>query len=349
MNTFAPATAIAVSDTLESVGELIGDYLSDRLGRHGPSQWLWDLAADYPARGGKAIRPALCLATCRAFGGTTDESLVSAAAIELLHNAFLVHDDIEDESEQRRGSPTLHASVGVPLALNAGDAMVLEAMSMLRENRTRLGSRLANRVTTEFEEMLRHTVDGQATELGWQRDGVIDVGPTDYLELVLRKTSWYTTIHPLRVGALVGGWGRAPLERMVHFGTYLGAAFQIRDDLLNLIGDERVYGKEILGDLYEGKRTLMLIHLWRHIDERDRREVLMPYLDASRQQRSDSQVREVLRLMHHVGSIDYASEFAAGIAARAVTAFDHAFEDALPSPDRTFVRNLIDFMLNRDQ
>ena len=226
-----------------------------------PRQHLWDLVAEYPGRGGKAIRPALCLATTVAFGGELDEALPSAVALELLHNAFLVHDDIEDASLLRRGRPTLHAEHGVPLAINAGDALAVLAGAALRENRRRLGSRLASRIGDEFDLMARRTIEGQARELGWRRDVVCDLGPDDYLDLIMHKTCWYTTIHPLRVGALIGSLGRSDLDSLVRFGFYLGAAFQIRDDLLNLIGDEAKYGKESCGDLYEGKRTLMVIHL----------------------------------------------------------------------------------------
>lgn len=344
----AAATTDLVHDTLGHVHGLVGGYMLDHLRRDQPSPWLWDLAADYPSRKGKALRPALCIATCCAFGGTEQAALPSAAAIELLHNAFLVHDDIEDESEQRRGRPTLHASEGVPLALNAGDAMILEAMSMLRANRDALSARLADQILDEFEAMLRLTVEGQATELGWRRDVVIDITPADYLDLVLRKTSWYTTIHPMVVGALIGSWRTVPLAPLIHFGTYLGAAFQIRDDILNLTSSEQRYGKEILGDLFEGKRTLMLIHLWQHVDADCRRSFLDPFLHRSRTERTASDVERVLALMHEHQSIEYASAFADGIAARAVTSFDEAFADAPASPHRSFVRALINFMLDRD-
>ena len=216
---------------------------------------------DYPTRGGKALRPSMCLATCEAFGGPLDDALPSAVAIELLHNAFLVHDDIEDASLLRRGEPTLHRRFGTPLALNAGDGLALQAMATLRENIDLLGPRLADRIMVEFDFMSQQTVAGQALELGWCRDNRIDLRPDDYLELIMKKTCWYTTVLPLRVGALVGSRGTAELDPMIEFGFHLGAAFQIRDDILNLVGDPDVYGKEALGDLREGKRTLMLIHL----------------------------------------------------------------------------------------
>lgn len=336
-----------VERTLEEAASQTATTLEEHLSDREPRHWLWDLAADYPARGGKAIRPALCLAACRAFGGDTADALPSAAAIEMLHNAFLVHDDIEDESTRRRGGPTLHTSAGVPLAINAGDAMAMAALTILRENQRLLGVRMADRVMREFETTLQHTVEGQAIELGWRRDVVVDLEPDDYLDLIMRKTCWYTTIHPLRVGAMIGSWNRAALEPIVHFGLYLGAAFQIQDDLLNLTGDEAAYGKEILGDLYEGKRTLMLVHLLGHAAPAVRADIVDGYLTMPREDRTDADVRAILDLMYRYGSIDLSKAFGEGIRAEAYQTFDEAFAQAPDSPDRDFLREMIDFMLDR--
>jgi geranylgeranyl diphosphate synthase type II len=308
--------------------------------------WLDELVREYPARGGKAIRPALCLATCVAFGGTVEEALPSAVAIELMHNAFLVHDDIEDGSTLRRGQPTLHQRHGTPLALNAGDALVVRAAAPLRENRRLLGGRMASQVSDEFERMAQHTVGGQATELGWRRDNVVDLGPDDYLDLIMRKTCWYTTIHPLRIGALIGSWGSADLDHMVRFGFHLGAAFQIRDDLLNLEGDEDVYGKEWCGDLYEGKRTLMLIHLLSTAASTERSAVVA-FLAKRREERTASEVADVLALMKAYGSLDFARAFGEGIASAADDGFEEAFADVPDSEERAFVHAMIGWMLSR--
>ena len=312
-----------------------------------PRQHLWDLVGEYPGRGGKAIRPALCLATTVAFGGELEEALPSAVALELLHNAFLVHDDIQDASLRRRGLPTLHAQYGVPLALNAGDALAILAGEALRDNRRVLGSRLAARIGDEFDLMARRTLEGQARELGWRRDVVLDLKPDDYLDLIMHKTCWYTTVHPLRVGALIGTLGRVDPDPLVRFGFYLGAAFQIRDDLLNLVGDETKYGKESCGDLYEGKRTLMVIHLLREARGADR-DTVARFLAMERQQRTPGEVATILELMRRYGSIDFAREFGLGIASAAGDAFEVAFAALPDSPERRFVHELITWMLERD-
>jgi geranylgeranyl diphosphate synthase, type II len=336
-----------VEADLARYGAMTRDALSHYVPDTEPRQHLWDLVAEYPGRGGKAIRPALCLATTVAFGGELDEALPSAVALELLHNAFLVHDDIEDASLLRRGRPTLHAEHGVPLAINAGDALVVLAGAALRENRRRLGSRLASRIGDEFDLMARRTIEGQARELGWRRDGVCDLGPDDYLDLIMHKTCWYTTIHPLRVGALIGSLDRSDLDSLVRFGFYLGAAFQIRDDLLNLIGDEAKYGKESCGDLYEGKRTLMVIHLLRAARGRDRLAVEQ-FLAMERPQRTPGDVAGIVELMKRYGSLDFTREFGLGIAEAATGAFEVAFDEVPDSPERRFLHDLIAWMLDRD-
>jgi len=321
-----------------------GRYLSaDDLSDH-----LREPACDYLGRGGKGLRPALLLATVEAFGGDVGDGVASAAALELLHTAFLVHDDVEDDSEMRRGQPTLHRRYGRGLAVNAGDGLAVVALRALRDNDDRLGRRLSARVWSEFDFMARQTVDGQARELGWLRDGRMDVTPDDYLDLIMKKTCWYTTVLPLRVGALIGSRGSADLDPLVRFGFYLGAAFQIRDDVLNLVGAPEKYGKEPLGDLREGKRTLMLIHLLAAAGASDRQRV-QAWLASAPSQRTPDVAAELLDLMHRYGSIAFADHFAHGIAASAAEAFEVAFAPAPPSAARRFVADLIPFMVDRDR
>jgi len=337
----------SVAETLLFYGGLVQSAMRRSLPQHEPRAWLYDLVSAYPARAGKAIRPGLCLASCRAFGGSISEALPSATAIELMHNAFLIHDDIEDESLLRRGAATLHATHGSALALNAGDALFVTAQQCVLANVDVLGPRLARRVADEFVLMAQRTTEGQATELGWMRDNVVDLTPDDYLDMVMRKTCWYTTVHPIRVGALIGSWGSVSLEPLVRFGFHLGAAFQIQDDLLNLCGDEECYGKEILGDLLEGKRTLMLIHLLRTAPSEDRADVIA-YLGRVRSSRSLAEAQHVRDLMVAAGSIEFARAFARGIAYEAETSFERAFGTrAAATPHGEFLRGLIHYMLDR--
>ena len=341
------AEAAPFEHRLAAYADLAHDALMAALPSTGSDRYLVLPVAEYPSRRGKGLRPALLMATCEAFGGTTEDAMASAVAIEMLHNAFLIHDDIEDRSAMRRGAPTLHERFGVALAINAGDALALAALGVLRTNADRLGHRLGERILDEFDFMSRHTVDGQAMDLGWRIDNRLDLVPADYLDLIMKKTCWYTTVLPLRVGALIGSRLGVDVQPMVDFGFYLGAAFQLQDDLLNATGSLERYGKEPRGDLAEGKRTLMMIHLLAETDGQERRW-LEAFLGADRSERTEEDVDRVATLMDRHGSIDFARQFARGVAGSAEEAFERAFADAPGSEARRFVHDLIGYMIERD-
>ena len=312
-----------------------------------PQKYLYRILAEQLDGAGKGLRPALCLATCRAFGGSAERALPSAAAIELLHNAFLVHDDIEDESLYRRGRPTLYQRIGVPLAINVGDALNALSVRSLRQNLTLLGAELSARVFDEFDHMTSETIEGQALELGWIRDNDCSTTEDDYLLMVLKKTTWYSFIHPMRIGALIARPARTDLESFDRFGYFLGTAFQIWDDVLNLTGDYRKYGKEIGGDVFEGKRTLVLVHLLANTDAIEKERV-KTYLAKPRSQRLPREAAWLTALMRERGSIDHARSAARDFSGAARRELDTAYAEAQPGPELDFVRALADEVVTRE-
>jgi geranylgeranyl diphosphate synthase type II len=331
---------------LEEYGAATRAMLDKYLAPRAPERHLYELVADYPRRGGRMLRPSLCIATARAFGAELGDAVHVAAALELLHNAFLVHDDVEDESETRRGRPTMHALHGVPIAVNVGDALALLGLRVLMDGRTRLGPRLTMEVLAEAERMARESIEGQAIELGWRRDNVTDLATDDYLQMVLKKTCWYTTIFPMRVGALIGARGEAPLDGFVRFGFFLGAAFQIQDDLLNLEGDPVRYGKELGGDLHEGKRTLMLIHVLAAASPSERAR-LETFLAAPRESRSNAEVRWLRSCMDAHGALEHARQTAHALAGAASHECEALYAEIPDSADRRFVAALPAWVLAR--
>jgi geranylgeranyl diphosphate synthase type II len=338
--------SILVAEMLRDYGDLTRVALCDYLGPREPRRHLYSLVADYPRRGGRMLRPSLCIAAARAFGAEPEEAVRSAVALELLHNAFLVHDDVEDDSEERRGRPTLHAMHGVPVAVNVGDALTLLGLRALLDNRGTLGPWLAMRVLEEGERMARESVEGQATELGWRQDNALSLSDADYLRMVLKKTCWYTTIFPIRVGVLIATRGAADLERYLRIGFFLGAAFQIEDDLLNLEGDQDRYGKEIDGDIWEGKRTLMLIHLLRQASSEERAR-LASFLVTPRRERSAAEVAWVRKRMDSYASLDYARQVAHALAGAALHEFSLVFSNVPDSRDKRFIESLATWVIER--
>jgi geranylgeranyl pyrophosphate synthase/uncharacterized protein with NAD-binding domain and iron-sulfur cluster len=311
-----------------------------------PQRFLYGPMREFVERPAKGLRPGLCLATCRSYGGTYEDAIVSAAGLELLHHAFLVHDDIEDGSLSRRGAKTLHRQVGGPAAINIGDALNAYAMRTLRRNVELLGADKALAIFDEVDHLLIESLEGQAMELGWANDNRLDVGVEDYLRMVLKKTAWYSFIHPLRIGAVVAG-AADDLDRFNRFGFLLGAAFQIQDDVLNLTGTPSRYGKEIGGDLWEGKRTIVLWRALRGASPTERSQ-LERFLNRRRDQRLPREVDVVYDILLHTGAIDWARAAAATLMNAAREQLPVAFRGADEGPDLDFVRHLVDYVVSRD-
>ena len=353
---------------------------------------LYDLVLDYPTRHAKALRPALCIATCLALGGSLDAVANSATVLELFHNAFLIHDDIEDGSEKRRAEPTLHRVHGLPIAINVGDAMFALTLKPLLDNTRILDLGRALRILQVIARMVRESAEGQALELAWIREGRWAVGDRDYLRMVHKKTSHYTFIAPVVVGALVAGASSDRLASLRLFATALGAAFQIRDDVLNLVGEEDLIGKEVGGDLWEGKHTLVLMHAVRSCSEDDRRRAtvilrkrrpqipsaadrMLPLRALVERLREEGHVSEhaagalgrgidgaacadlykthhdvvfLHQLIRRQGSIDYARSVSMRRARRARRTLSTLTREWPPSVHREFLRDLTEFVIDRD-
>jgi geranylgeranyl diphosphate synthase type II len=339
--------ATLVREVMEDLGGRARVALAGYLRSDSQASPVWRLAADYPERGGRALRASICIAAARAHGASLDDAVDSAAALELMHNAFLVHDDIEDGSEDRRGRPTMHTLHGVPVAVNVGDALVVASLAPLVANRFTLGPHLALRVLEETALMARESVEGQALELEWRSRNVLDLEDRDYLNMILKKTCWYTTIYPCRVGALIGSRDRVDLQRYVRFGFFLGAAFQIQDDLLNLVGDPLTYGKELNGDILEGKRTLVLIALLRGASTAERKR-LGDVLSRPRERRTAADVAWMRASMDGRGCIAHARRMAHAFVGAAKYEFENAFGDVPDSREKRFLSALPEWVIERN-
>ncbi len=264
---------------------------------------------DYPERGGKMLRGRLLLAVASSRGASVEDALPAAAALELFQNWVLIHDDIEDESEERRGKPALHRLHGVPLALNAGDALHARMWRVLVE------AGYPPEVLLEFARLVERTAYGQHLDLYWIAKNVFDLTAEDYFAMVRAKTAYYTAVAPLRLGTLVAG--EHPPAVFESAGEALGVAFQIVDDVLNLKADPAAYGKEIAGDLWEGKRTLILIDFLARAApaERDR---AIRLLTTPREAKDPAEVAWLHRRLLASGAVDRAEATARRMAEEAL-------------------------------
>ena len=287
----------------DKVGDLVNGYIPH--GSHPDmDRYLYDPLMAYSENGGKRHRPLICFAACRAVGGDMERATSAAAAIEHFHTAALIHDDIADEAELRRGEPCMHLTEGMGLAVNAGDLALCLVNGTVVEDPL-LDDATKVRVITELIGMTRRTIEGQALDIGWARDGRYDLTPEDYLVMATHKTAHYSGAVPLAVGAIIGGGTEEEVEGLRAYGLATGLAFQIQDDLLNLIGSEESTKKDFRNDLTEGKRTLMVVHALQNSPDRDR---LIEILSSK--EKDPAVLAEAVDIMERSGSIAYARSYA---------------------------------------
>ena len=277
------------------------------------ARYLYEPVARFTAGGGKRTRPALCLLGAQAVGVDPICALSTAGAIEYFQTAALIHDDIADKSELRRGMPCLHISDGTGIAINAGDlALVHVSASLLAD--TSLENDTCLRILCELAYMEQRTLEGQALDLGWVRDGRWDVTVDDYLYMASHKTAYYTAATPLACGAICGGGTDEQVEALFSFGLDTGLAFQLQDDLLNLVGDADKQGKDYRSDITEGKRTLLAVWALAHLPEQDRAELQRL---LSSETTDPAELARAVELIDASGAIDHTRQYAHDLTMRA--------------------------------
>ena len=323
----------------DRVGEAINGYIPK--GTHPDmDRYLYAPLLRFSRNGGKRHRPLICFAACMAVGGDASRALSSAAAMEHFHTAALIHDDIADEAELRRGEPCLHLTEGMGLAINMGD-LGLQLVNGTVVKDPDLDDHTKVRVVTELIDMTRRTIEGQALDIGWARDGRYDITPEDYLIMATCKTAHYSGAVPLAIGAIIGGGTETQIEGLRNYGLDTGLAFQIQDDLLNLIGRAESTQKGFRDDITEGKRTLVVVHALQNLDGADRAR-LVELLSSHTKDEAD--LDEAVSIMNRSGSIDYARNYAENLTSIAKNRLIDMID---PSPSRDLLISMADWFVNR--
>ena len=330
-------------DYLDRYADRVGDAINSFIpkGSHPDmDRYLYTPLLQYSRNGGKRHRPLICFAACMAVGGDASKALSAAAAIEHFHTAALIHDDIADEAELRRGEPCMHLREGLGLAINVGD-LGLQMVNGTVAKDPNLDDHTKVRVLTELIEMTKRTIEGQALDIGWARDGRYDISPEDYLVMATCKTAHYSGAVPLAIGAIIGGGTETQIEGLRNYGLDTGLAFQIQDDLLNLIGESESTKKGFRDDITEGKRTLVVVHALKNLDETDRSR-LIKLLSAHTKDRDD--LDEAVAIMNKSGSIEYARNYAENLTS---IAKNRLVDMIAPSKSRDLLISMADWFVSR--
>lgn len=244
------------------------------------------------ASGGKRLRPRLVLLAAEMFGGKEEKVLPAALAIEVFHNFTLLHDDVMDKADIRRGRPTVHVRWNDNTAILSGDQMVIEAYTLLsRVPADRLSEtlRLFNKMATEI-------CEGQQYDMEFERREQVSI--EEYMQMIRLKTSVLLAT-ALQIGAYIAGANAAQQKALYEYGINIGLAFQIQDDILDVYGDPRTFGKAIGGDICCNKKTYMLLTALQRADDETRAE-LEQWLQT--QDKSDEKIQAVTDIYTRTGA-----------------------------------------------
>lgn len=235
--------------TFEEICRTIEEALA-RLTFDQPPRSLFDPITYTLSLGGKRIRPALALMACDLFGGKNEDVLLPALGLEVFHNFTLLHDDLMDEADRRRDKPTVHKLWNPNVAILSGDAMLICAYQLVAKANDKAILELFSRTALEI-------CAGQQYDMEFESRS--DVTEEEYLEMIRLKTAVLLAC-ALKVGAMIGGASTADADALYDYGIHIGLAFQLQDDLLDVYGDPKTFGKNIGGDILCNKKTFLLIN-----------------------------------------------------------------------------------------
>jgi geranylgeranyl diphosphate synthase type II len=287
--------------------------------------------------GGKRLRAILVMLACQAVGGRGRSAVPAGCAVEIMHNFTLVHDDIMDHAPTRRGRPTVHVRWGLNAALLSGDVLLALAYRQLLRTRSQRLPLLTSLFTTGVLEVC----EGQALDLEFE--GRTNVTVEEYFAMIEKKTGRLFSLSA-EIGGIIGGGSRTHVAALKRFGHYLGRAFQLQDDLLDVTADEEQFGKTIGGDIVEGKRTFLLLRAAERARGRDRAllRTLLRRGSAALGPRAGL-VRTISGIYERTGILEETRRQIASNTRRAVTSLE-----ALPAGEATaMLRWLSEALANR--
>ena len=238
------------------------EHALNAVGKNQKPSSLYDPISYLTGIGGKRIRPLLCLLGTRMFGGNVDTALPAAIAIELFHNFTLMHDDIMDKADVRRGQPTVHTRWSPSQAILSGDVTLVLAYEEL----LKIPVEVREKVIHQFNRTAIEVCEGQQYDLDFEKRN--DVSEEEYLEMIKLKTSVLVAAS-VTIGAMIAGANDEQVEKVYEYGLNIGLSFQLRDDLLDTFGDES-FGKRIGGDILADKKTYLLIRSMRMAGEAEK-------------------------------------------------------------------------------
>ncbi len=326
---------LEVTDILKRYSTRIDEEIKDALELVEP-ETLRQASEHLIKAGGKKLRPSLVVLSSEAVGGTAEAALKTGAAVELIHTFSLIHDDIMDQDEKRRGKPSVHVLWGEPMAILAGDTLFSKAFAaVLRSEEDGVAPELILPALHTVVDSCVKICEGQACDMGFAERQ--DVAETEYLWMIYKKTAALIAA-ATKSGAILGGGTPEQVEALSEYGRLIGMAFQIQDDYLDVASSEEDLGKPVGSDIVEGKMTLLVVNALSKASKEDQ-ERLITIL----KEEGDENVTEAMDILEKYGSIEYAWQVAQEDVNKAKSLLD-ILDD---SPAKEALLRIADFVLER--
>ncbi|MDO5860491.1 short chain isoprenyl diphosphate synthase IdsA [Methanobrevibacter sp.] len=324
---------------MSDVKEVLGSYSTDitktieeELSTITPDN-LSEASVYLTRAGGKMLRPALTLITAEAVGGNRENALKSAAAIELIHTFSLIHDDIMDDDDMRRGMPSVHKVWGEDVAILAGDTLFSKAFEIIIGTEGTTSEQNNQSLATVADACVK-ICEGQASDMGFEDR--FDVTEDEYMEMIFKKTGALIAA-ATKAGAIMGGATQEVIDAMYEYGRLIGLAFQIQDDYLDLASDEETLGKPIGSDIEKGKMTIIAIKGLDSVEDDRLLEILKD------ENNSEDDISEAIEILTNCGAIEYARN----LALESVEEAKQVLEILPDSSSKQVLANIADFVLER--
>ncbi len=300
----------------------------------GDEKKLYEASSHLLRAGGKRLRPLLTVLSARLFGLDEDLALYPAASVELLHNFTLIHDDIMDRDDFRRGVPTVHKVYGEAMAILAGDLLFSKSYEAMLRLVGKVPDNLIIKALKELTWAAVTVAEGQSLDMEFEERS--DVRMEEYFTMIFKKTAALFKASSC-IGGVIAGAGDDDVAKMGEFAKNVGIAFQIRDDELGLVGDEKVLGKPVFSDLREGKKTLLIIYALNNVGSHEKEVILK---NLGNPAASESDLREVARIVIDSGALEFSNRMAEEYLRRGLKALDE-----VSGKDQEAKRLLRDFAL----
>ncbi len=322
-------------EKLAKTASKIDSFLSSKLS--GEPKDLYQAASYLIDHGGKRLRPYMVIKSCQLLGGTTKQAIPAAAAVEMIHNFTLLHDDIMDNDEVRHGVPTVHVRFGMPIGILAGDLLFSRAFETISKPYLHKSGNAGLNLVTTLAKACTDVCEGQALDISMAKSSKIP-SEDQYIKMIEKKTS-SLFVASCAMGAIVANKDSSDVTRLSTFGRNLGIAFQIIDDLIGVIGDPKITKKPVGNDIREGKKSLPILMAIKKADSQEKKIILNAFGNSSV---SKSEVEKAVSVISALGienTIKQKATYHSNAAKKSISIYD--------GPAKNELLSLLDFVVER--